>query len=119
MVFCRLRFTLVALSLGAWQFFGPPATAQTLGAQSLAQSSNCMACHQADRKVVGPAFSTIAERFKGNGAAADYLVQSIKNGSKGRWGPVPMPRQVHVSEKDARELAEWILSLVGDEPVID
>lgn len=118
MPFCYLRFLFAMLSLGAGLAVAPLASAQTVGGQSLAQASNCMACHQVDRKVVGPAFSTIANRFKGNAAAADYLVQSIQHGSKGRWGPVPMPKQAHVSNKDAHELAEWILSLSQDEPDI-
>lgn len=87
-----------------------PTTAQTVGL-SLAQSSNCLSCHQVDRKVVGPGFKVIAERFKGNPDAVDYLVHSILMGSRGRWGAVPMPRQTQVSEADARLLAQWILSL--------
>ncbi|WP_325442548.1 c-type cytochrome [Pusillimonas sp.] len=86
------------------------ASAQTVGL-GLAQTSNCMSCHRVDRKVVGPGFTAIAERFAGNAEAVDYLAQRIINGSSGHWGPVPMPRQVHVSEKDAKTLAQWILSL--------
>jgi len=103
-------------SLCAMLVLGPmaagAASAETVGL-GLAQASNCMSCHRVDRKVVGPAFSAIAERFAGNPEAADYLAQSILDGSRGRWGPVPMPRQAHVSPKDARALAQWILSLNG------
>jgi len=61
--------------------------------------------------VVGPAFAAIAQRFAGSPGAVEYLSESIRNGSRGRWGPVPMPRQVQVSPKDAKALAAWILSL--------
>lgn len=102
--------TLAALA-GA---FVPAAAvqAQTVGL-GLAQANNCMSCHRVDRKVVGPGFAAIAERFAGNAEAADYLAQSIVDGSRGRWGPVPMPRQAHVSPADAQKLAQWILSLNG------
>ena len=100
---------LSALLIGATVVPGV-APAQTVGL-SLAQTNNCMSCHQVDRKVVGPGFSAIAQRFVGNPDAAAYLAQSIINGSRGRWGPVPMPRQAHVSETDAQTLAQWILSL--------
>ena len=109
-------------SLYAMLMLGAAATG-TASAQTvdlgLAQASNCMSCHRVDRKVVGPAFSAIAERFAGNAEAADYLAQSIINGSRGRWGPVPMPRQAHVSPKDARALAQWILSLNEAEPQLE
>lgn len=113
----RFAFSLGAmLMLGAAA--GVPASAETVGL-GLAQANNCMSCHRVERKVVGPAFSAIAERFAGNADAADYLAQSIVNGSRGRWGPVPMPRQAHVSPKDARALAQWILSLDEPEPQLE
>lgn len=102
--------TLAALT-GAFVPAGV-AQAQTVGL-GLAQANNCMSCHRVDRKVVGPGFAAIAERFAGNEEAADYLAQSIVEGSRGRWGPVPMPRQAHVSPADAQKLAQWILSLNG------
>lgn len=86
------------------------ASAQTVGLD-LAKANNCMSCHRVDRKVVGPGFMAIAERFAGNGEAAEYLANSIRDGSRRKWGPVPMPRQSHVSPEDAITIAEWILSL--------
>lgn len=105
------RFRCLApVLISACSVLAFPAGAQTVGL-GLAQASNCLSCHQVDRKVVGPAFKDIAERFHGNPDAADYLANSILEGSRQRWGPVPMPRQTHVSKADARTLAEWILSL--------
>ena len=107
------RFALLLGSVLAGVLLMPSAAqAQTLGL-SLAQANNCMSCHKVDRKVVGPGFNAIAERFEGNPDAANYLAQSIVDGSRGRWGPVPMPRQSHVSPQDAQALARWILSLNG------
>ena len=91
------------------------ASAQEAGL-SLAQSKNCMACHQVDRKVVGPPLAVVAARVAGQEGAQDYLAQSIRNGGRGRWGPVPMPAQPQVSPADAQLLAAWILSL-ADAPV--
>jgi len=88
----------------------PVAAAQTAGL-SLAQSKNCMSCHRVDQKVVGPSMTLIAERFAGQEGAQDYLAQAIRNGGRGRWGPVPMPAQPQVSPADARLIAAWILSL--------
>jgi len=118
--FIRSSFSLVGLVLLTAACCAPArmAAAQPVGL-GLAQANNCVACHQVDRKVVGPAFSAIAERFAGQPEAVDALVHGILNGSRNKWGPVPMPRQVHVDPDEARALAQWILSLYkhrGDSP---
>lgn len=79
--------------------------------QALAQAKNCMACHAVDKKVVGPAFKDIANKFGGQAGAADMLAQKIMKGSSGVWGPVPMPANTQVNEADAKALANWVLSL--------
>lgn len=76
----------------------------------LAKSKNCMACHAVDKKLLGPAFSAVADKYAGKKDAEDMLVQSIVKGSKGTWGAVPMPPNAHVSEGEARTLARWIQS---------
>ena len=76
------------------------------------QSKACMACHQVEAKRVGPPLKSVAERYAGQGdAMVDYLAGKIRGGGRGAWGAVPMPAQTQVSAEDARQLAEWILSL--------
>ncbi|OCZ71199.1 cytochrome C [Achromobacter xylosoxidans] len=87
------------------------AQGQTTGLD-LAKSKACMACHQVDVKRVGPPLASVAERYAGQGdAMVDYLAGKIRGGGRGAWGAVPMPAQTHVSQEDARLLAEWILTL--------
>ncbi|MFM8386824.1 MAG: c-type cytochrome, partial [Planctomycetia bacterium] len=71
----------------------------------------CLACHQVDRKVVGPAFRDIGRRYAGQSGAAEMLARKIRQGGAGAWGAVPMAANPHVSEADARRLAEWVLTL--------
>ena len=78
---------------------------------NLAQRSVCLACHQVDVKRVGPSFNDIALRYAGNEGAVEYLARTIRNGSRGLWGAIPMPAQRHVDDATAKELAEWIVSL--------
>ena len=85
-----------------------PAMAQD--ARALAQSKNCMACHAVDKKLVGPAYKEVAKKYAGKGADAT-LVEHVMKGSKGVWGPVPMPANAQVNEADAKKLVAWILSL--------
>jgi len=114
-------FRAVAMACGA--FIGSlamagPLNAETLGGVALAQKNNCLSCHNVDRKVVGPGLIDIAKRYGDSAESVDYLARSIMEGSQGKWGPVPMPRQVQVSPRDANALASWILSL-QDEAQLD
>ncbi|AIT26790.1 c-type cytochrome [Bordetella holmesii] len=86
------------------------AQAQTTGLE-LARSKACMACHQVDSKRVGPPLNSVAERYAGHPEAIDYLANKIRMGGRGAWGAVPMPAQSHVSPEEARQLAQWVLSL--------
>ena len=92
----------------------PPAgqgSALTVDVLALAKAKTCLGCHLVDEKRVGPAYVQIARRYGDLEQAAQYLVNSIRLGGKGRWGVVPMPAQPQVTESEARQLAQWILSL--------
>jgi cytochrome c len=76
----------------------------------LAKKNACMACHAADKKLVGPAYQDVAKKYASQKDAAANLAKSIKAGGSGKWGPVPMPPQAALSDADATTLATWILS---------
>lgn len=76
----------------------------------LAQKNGCMACHNVDKKVLGPAYKEVAKKYKADAGAVALLSKSIKDGSKGVWGPIPMPPNAKVSDADLKALAEWILA---------
>ena len=73
------------------------------------KSSHCTSCHQLERKVVGPAFRDIGRRHAGQPDAGRQLAASILGGSSRNWGPVPMPPQPHVNDRDLRIIVDWIL----------
>ena len=85
--------------------------APVLADQALATSKNCMACHAVDKKLVGPSFKDVANRYASQSDAAAKLASKIVKGGSGVWGPVPMPANNQVSEADAQKLAAWVLSL--------
>jgi len=84
-----------------------PASAST----ALAQQKNCLNCHQIERKVVGPAFKDVAQRYTGQKDAAPRLAEKIRLGGAGAWGPVPMSANPQVTPDEAKRLADWVLSL--------
>jgi len=90
--------TLAALSLPAF------------ASKELAQKNACLACHAAEKKLVGPAYQEVAKKYAGQKDAEATLAASIKAGGSGKWGQVPMPAQAALSEADAKTLAAWVLA---------
>lgn len=78
--------------------------------EAMARKNNCMVCHSIDKKMMGPSFKEIAAKHKGDKEAEAKLANAIKNGSKGVYGPAPMPPQANAAA-DAPALAKWIMSL--------
>lgn len=79
--------------------------------QAQATAKGCTACHSVDKKIVGPAFKEVAAKYAGQAEASSMLASKIMKGGSGTWGPVPMPANPQVKEDEARQLADWILSL--------
>lgn len=77
--------------------------------KELATKKNCFACHQEEKKFIGPAYKDVAAKYKGNKDAEKTLVQSILKGSTGKWGQMPMPPNA-VTEAEAQTLAKWVLT---------
>ena len=75
----------------------------------LAQKNACMGCHAVDKKLVGPSYQDVAKKYAGQVDAQAKLVESIRKGGTGKWGPMPMPPQAALSEADAKSIAAWIL----------
>lgn len=74
-----------------------------------ARSKKCMNCHAIDRKVVGPAFRSVAARYAGDKEAEARLAKKIMQGGSGSWGVVPMPSN-DVTKAEAERLAHWVLT---------
>jgi len=98
--------TLAGALIAAGALLAVPAQAN----EELAKKSNCLACHQIDKKSVGPAYKDIAKKYKGQDVAAK-LAEKVKKGGQGVWGPVPMPPNAAVPDADIKTLVDWILKL--------
>ncbi len=85
-------------------------------AQTLLNQNGCMACHNIMGKKTAPAFMGVARRnmrFEGTNAKAN-IINSIKNGSKGKYRNftnVQMPPYSNLSDSDLDTMATYILSL--------
>lgn len=74
----------------------------------LLAANSCTACHGMTQKIVGPAFSDIAVKHKGNAGLESYLAIKIREGGVGVFGAVPMPPQPQLSATEATAIARWI-----------
>ena len=81
----------------------------SFASEALARKNNCLGCHAIAVKLVGPAFKDVAAKYADQSDAAERLVESIHNGSVGKWGNLPMPAHPNLSASDAKKLAEWVL----------
>lgn len=79
--------------------------------KELIAKSDCLSCHRENEKLVGPAYTEVAEKYENNDKNLDYLAEKIISGGQGVWGQVPMTPHPALSKDDAREMAKYILSV--------
>lgn len=72
-------------------------------AQSEAKEHGCLACHDIDKKKVGPAYKAISAKFKGK--TSQDAVSGMKT------FPVHKGALAKMSDQDLKLIADWILSL--------
>lgn len=90
---------------------GPP-TVIPPAINMLHMKSGCIACHMADRKLVGPAYREIAMKYKDRADAVPYLSQRVRKGGPGNWGKVPMAANdvKRLTDAELKQLLGWILA---------
>ena len=88
----------------------------------LAKKNGCTACHAVDKKVVGPAFVDVSNKYKDaktfSFGGKDYplaegLLMKVSKGGSGNWGAMPMPANdaAGVKQADMKELVKFTLGL--------
>ena len=87
------------------------AAAPVMASEDLAKQKACLACHQIDKKLVGPAYTDIAAKYKTDKEAEKKLAVKVRAGGTGVWGQIPMPANPSVSEAEAATLVKWILAI--------
>ena len=95
-----LASALAVVSAGSW----------AATADEALNKAGCMACHQNDKKVVGPAFKDIAAKYKGQDATTT-LMDKVRKGGSGVYGPIPMSPNGpdKINDADLKLVVESIL----------
>lgn len=78
---------------------------------ALVAKSNCLTCHKASEKLIGPAYKDVANKYAGNDSAVTHLAHKVISGGSGVWGTTPMTPHPEVSEADAEQMVKYILLL--------
>lgn len=79
--------------------------------EALIKKSDCLACHNAKVKIVGPAYADVAAKYPATAENIDKLADKIIAGGSGVWGEVPMSPHPAISKGDAKEMVKYILSI--------
>lgn len=106
----KFKQLLVCTSLMSVGFSAQAAEPNFDAVQAILTKNACLACHTVDKKVVGPAYKDIAAKRKDDPANADVLAQHVREGSKGVYGPLPMPANPAISDADIKAVVEWIMA---------
>ena len=85
------------------------ASSPALANLAMAQKYNCTACHAVDKKLVGPSYQDVAKKYAGQKDAEANLAKSVRAGSSGKWGQVPMPPNPNPKDDEVKALVKWIL----------
>ena len=77
-----------------------------------AGKAKCGACHEVDKKKMGPSYMDIAMKYKGDADAVGKLAANITKGGVFDWkmGKMP-PKGMGASEADIKAMAEYIAGL--------
>jgi cytochrome c len=77
----------------------------------LIEGSDCLSCHQVNRKSIGPAYMDVARKYHDDSTATARLVRKIRQGGSGVWGKVAMPAHPALTDEQASAMVAYILSL--------
>jgi len=81
-----------------------------IAGKNLFESGDCKTCHKLDEKSIGPAFKLVAEKYKDDPNAKDYLANKIISGGGGVWGETAMSAHPTLTQGEAHQLAEYVMS---------
>ena len=106
-----MKRQVTLLAAGLFAAGSASAALDNTSAEALMKKDGCAACHNVDKKLIGPPYVEVAAKYKGDKDAVAKLTDKVKKGGVGVWGQIPMPPNAQVPEADIKELVTWILTL--------
>ncbi|RYZ96868.1 MAG: carbohydrate-binding protein, partial [Sphingobacteriaceae bacterium] len=81
--------------------------------KALMLKSDCKACHDDSRKIIGPAYKSIAEKYKDEPANVEKLSAKVISGGNGVWGEMNMSAHPQMAKNDAKAIVRYILNIAS------
>ncbi|MEP6583945.1 MAG: ThuA domain-containing protein [Ginsengibacter sp.] len=107
----QVKLEYIPKDAGVWKTVNGRQVLLTPG-KDIIQASDCKACHQVDKYVLGPAFIDIAKRYENKPEIISKLAGKIITGGTGVWGNVHyMTAHPQLSKENAAIIVKYILSL--------
>jgi len=85
--------------------------------QQLIEGSDCKACHNVEKKSIGPSYKSVAEKYKDKPEETERLAKKIINGGSGVWGEVAMAAHPTIKIEEAMEMVKYILNIANEKKV--
>jgi cytochrome c551/c552 len=110
-----MKTQIAALGIGGLLALGAGSASAAFDdakAADVMKAGGCSTCHAVDKKLIGPGYSEVSQKHKGDADAVAKLEKSVRSGSKDQYGKIPMPPTPasKVSDADLHDLLTWILS---------
>jgi cytochrome c len=87
-----------------------PAGAADPDSSTLGERRGCFQCYALEQPRIGPAFRSIADRYRGDQEAQSRLTDWLETGGRGHWGEdYHMSEQSHLRPGEAEALVKWVL----------
>jgi cytochrome c len=87
------------------------ATSAVATGRRLIEGSDCLSCHQFNRKSIGPAYVDVAHKYHDDSTATARLVRKIRQGGSGVWGQVAMAAHPNLTDEQVSAMVAYIMSL--------
>ncbi len=78
---------------------------------ALIGKSDCLTCHKANEKNIGPAYKDVAEKYENTEDNVKMLAGKIIKGGSGVWGNIPMTPHPSISQEDAEAMVKYVFLL--------
>ena len=90
---------------------GTETVARYATGQQLIGQNDCKSCHIIDKKSVGPSYTDVAKKYKGDAGAVERLAKKVISGGGGVWGDHSMSAHPQLTTSDATAMVNYIMSL--------
>lgn len=107
---------LVACSFALAVFSATAHAVDVDAAKALAKQNNCFKCHSVTKELDGPAYSKVAEKYKGKAGAEKRLIEHITSGEKAKFADGHEEEHKIVKTSPPKDMAQitnlvqWILA---------